>query len=93
MGFLRILLVIVIMFSGYASAAHGVEIAAIQCCDHPEEDGCEDGDCGGCLVQAAVVTNSHSPAVFFKPSLQPMPARKLSRDAVLFPLRPPNPVA
>jgi len=93
MSLLRVLFVIVILFSGYVSAAHGmtVEVAAITCCDHPEEDnGCDEGTCGGCLVQAAVVTGMAISSVFAKPALEPLPAPVLAREALLFHLRPPD---
>lgn len=94
MGFLRVLLVIVIMFSGYVSAAHGITLAAaIDCCDQPQDSGCDDEGCGGCLVQAAVVTPANTAPVFSKPALQPLPVRGLARDALSFHLRPPDAVA
>lgn len=93
MSILRVLFVIVILFSGYVSAAHGhgVEIAAIDCCEHQGEDsGCNEGSCGGCLVQAAVMTGMALPAVFTKPALEALPAPVLARDAPPFHLRPPE---
>ncbi|MEZ0260667.1 MAG: hypothetical protein ACAH80_06625 [Alphaproteobacteria bacterium] len=84
MGIFRVLLVIVILFSGYVSVAHGcAETASITTC-------CDEKACDGCVAPVAVVAAIVMPAIFNKPALEPLPAPVLARDATPFHLRPPD---
>jgi hypothetical protein len=84
MGIFRVLLVIVILFSGYVSVAHGcAETASITSC-------CDEEACDGCVAPVAVVAAIIMPAIYNKPALEPLPAPVLAREALLFQLRPPD---